>query len=88
MDLSLPINQGIVNKIMNKQVFTPCVYTQTSRVYLTPCMLLYSLRTFHVCTLTLHACTSIYRVHCKKRFERVTRKHMTGFTIVHAWYHA
>ena len=28
------------------------------------------------------------RVHYKQRFKRVTRKHVKGVTIVHAWYHA
>ena len=31
---------------------------------------------------------SMQRVHYKQRFKRVTRKHVTGVTIVHAWYHA
>ena len=37
MDSSLPINQGVVNKIMSERIFTPSVYTQTSHVYLTTC---------------------------------------------------
>ena len=47
MDSSLPINQGVVNKFMSERVFTPSVYTETSRVYLTTCT-------------AARACTSVF----------------------------
>ena len=60
------------------------MHTLTSCAYLTPraCIV-------HTCTFTLYTRVySMQRVHYKQRFKRVTRKHVTGVTIVHAWYHA
>ena len=87
MDSSLPINPGTANKNNDQTGFYSirvCISTQTSRAYLTPRACQYSARMYFYFT---HA-YSMQHVHYKQRFKRVTRKHVTGVTIVHAWYHA
>ena len=58
------------------------MYTQNSRAYLTPRACI----KYVLFTRVLHFTRvySMFRLHYKQRFKRVTRKHVTGVTIVHA----
>ena len=62
---------------MIKRVSTPYVYAYSDFACIFDPTRLYSARVY-----------SMQRVHYKQRFKRVTRKHVTGVAIVHAWYHA
>ena len=59
------------------------MHTQTLRAYMIPRACIVQRVYFYFTRVY-----SMQRVHNKQRFKRVTRKHVTGVTIVHAWYHA
>ena len=69
---------------MIKQVSTPYVYAYSDFACIFDPTRLYSAHVYFYFTRVY----SMQRVHYKQRFKHVTRKHVTGVTIVHAWYHA
>ena len=69
---------------MIKRVSTPYVYAYSDFACIFDPMCWYSARVYFYFTRVY----SMQRVHYKQRFKRVKRKHVTGVTIVHAWYHA
>ena len=76
---------------MIQRVSTPYVYAYSDFACIFDPMRLYSARVYFYFTRVYFYFTRVYsmqRVHYKQRFKRVTRKHVMGVTIVHAWYHA
>ena len=69
--------------IKRVSILHTCMHTQTFACIFDPTRL-YSARVYFYFTRVY----SMQRVHYKQRFKRVTRKHVTGVTIVHEWYHA
>ena len=69
---------------MIKRVSTPYVYAYSDFAGIFDPTRLYSARVYFYFTRVY----SMQRVHYKQYFKRVTRKHVTGVTIVHVWYHA